>query len=99
MKAFASTTSGLLAALLMSSTVALAATGGMTAAQSAQAKAEQIGRGAKAWANNCGRCHNFRDPKEHSDKNWDVITAHMRTLAPLPGQDVRDIKAFLEAGN
>ena len=59
----------------------------------------QIARGAKAWSENCGRCHNLRDPKEFSDKNWDVIVNHMRTLAPLPGAVTRDIKAFLKASN
>jgi len=59
----------------------------------------QIARGAKAWSENCGRCHNFRDPKEFSDKNWDIIVDHMRTIAPLPGQSSRDIKSFLKSSN
>ena len=59
----------------------------------------QIARGAKAWAENCERCHNIRDPKEFSDKNWDVNVLHMRTLAPLPGALARDIEAFLKASN
>jgi len=59
----------------------------------------QIARGASAWANNCGRCHNLRDPKEFSDKNWDVIVNHMRVIAPLPGEVARDVKAFLKATN
>ncbi len=75
------------------------------AAQTAQAANNatpsplQIAQGAKAWSENCGRCHNFRDPKEFSDKNWDVIVTHMRTIAPLPGQAAREIKAFLKASN
>ena len=59
----------------------------------------QIARGASAWAGNCGRCHNLRDPKEFSDKNWDVIVNHMRAIAPLPGEVARDVKAFLKATN
>lgn len=76
-----------------------------TQAQSASASnggtpsAVQIAQGAKAWSDNCGRCHNYRDPKEFSDKNWDVIVNHMRTIAPLPGQVAREIKAFLKASN
>lgn len=59
----------------------------------------QIGRGAKAWADTCNRCHNLRGPKEFTDKDWDVIVSHMGVIAPLPGQEVRDIKAFLKASN
>jgi cytochrome c5 len=59
----------------------------------------QIGRGAKAWADTCQRCHNLRDPNEFSDKNWSVIVNHMRVIAPLPGQEAEDIKAFLKASN
>lgn len=59
----------------------------------------QFARGAKAWSENCGRCHNLRDPKEFSDKNWHIIVNHMRTLAPLPGGMARDIRAFLERSN
>lgn len=75
------------------------------AAQSATASNDtapspiQIAQGAKAWSENCGRCHNYRDPKEFSDKNWDVIVNHMRTIAPLPGGVARQIKAFLKASN
>ena len=70
-----------------------------TAAVSSTPDPLQIARGAKAWSENCGRCHNLRDPKEFSDKNWDVTVDHMRTLAPLPGAVARDIKAFLKASN
>ncbi len=59
----------------------------------------QIAQGAKAWSENCGRCHNFRDPKEFSDKDWDVNVTHMRTIAPLSGKVAREIKAFLKASN
>lgn len=59
----------------------------------------QFARGAKAWANNCGRCHNIRNPKEYSDKDWSVIVEHMRVRANLPGKDAKDIEAFLKASN
>jgi len=59
----------------------------------------QIARGAKLWSQTCNRCHNLRSPSEFSDKNWNVITMHMRVIGPLPGQDVRDIRAFLKASN
>lgn len=59
----------------------------------------QIGRGAKAWAVTCSRCHNLRDPNDFGDKDWDVIVNHMRVVGPLPGQVAEDIKAFLKASN
>jgi cytochrome c5 len=59
----------------------------------------QIARGAKLWSQTCNRCHNLRSPSEFSDKDWNVITMHMRVIGPLPGQDVRDIRAFLKASN
>ncbi len=59
----------------------------------------QIARGAKAWAENCGRCHNIRSPSEVGDKEWHVSVAHMRVRANLPGNVARDIKAFLQSSN
>jgi len=86
--------------------IALLTTTGWFAAGSAVAGQDksmpdpaQFARGAKAWANTCGQCHNLRDPKEFSDKSWDVIVNHMRTVAPLPGGEAGDIKAFLKASN
>ncbi len=59
----------------------------------------QVARGAKAWAENCGRCHNIRDPKEFNDEIWEVSVTHMRVRANLPGKKIEDIKAFLKASN
>lgn len=59
----------------------------------------QFARGAKAWAQVCSNCHNLRDPKELTDRNWDVTVNHMRLRANIPGQVARDIKAFLKASN
>jgi len=56
-------------------------------------------RGAKAWADNCSRCHNMRDPKEFRDDQWRPIVYHMRTRGGLTGQDTRDILAYLQAAN
>lgn len=59
----------------------------------------QFARGAQAWADNCGRCHNMRDPKELRDDHWRVTVAHMRVRAGLTGQEARDILAFLQGSN
>jgi mono/diheme cytochrome c family protein len=59
----------------------------------------RFGRGAKAWAENCGRCHNIRDPKEFTDSQWDVIMTHMRIRANLPGDMADDIRVFLKGSN
>lgn len=70
-----------------------------TNAEEGAADQQQIGRGAKAWSENCGRCHNIRDPKELKDYEWDVSVMHMRKIGNLPGEVARDIKAYLEASN
>ncbi|PCI53099.1 MAG: cytochrome c, class I [Alphaproteobacteria bacterium] len=59
----------------------------------------QIVRGAKAWKNNCSRCHNLRSPKELTDAEWDTSVAHMRVRANLAKADAEDIVAFLKASN
>lgn len=90
-----------IAAIVALATVAFSAAISTAAENEGNGKPDpmQIARGAKAWSENCGRCHNFRDPKEFSDKNWDIIVNHMRTIAPLPGQTARDIKSFLKSSN
>ena len=59
----------------------------------------QFARGAKSWSENCGRCHNIRDPKELRDDQWRAAVMHMRVRANLTGQDTRDILAFLQGSN
>jgi len=59
----------------------------------------QFARGAQAWANNCARCHNMRDPKELRDDQWRAAIGHMRVRAGLTGQEARDILAFLQGSN
>ncbi len=56
-------------------------------------------RGAKAWVDNCVRCHNVRDPKELRDDQWITTTFHMRIRAGLTGQQARDIIKFLQMSN
>lgn len=55
--------------------------------------------GAKAWSDNCGRCHNIRDGKELRDDQWISTMYHMRIRAGLTGQTARDITSFLQASN
>lgn len=65
-------------------------------AQAAEdALADQIGRGAEAWANTCSNCHNMRSPTELSPAEWDMTVNHMRVRANIPGDVAEDIKAFL----
>lgn len=59
----------------------------------------QIARGAKAWAHNCGRCHNLREAGDLTDEQWEVSVTHMQVRANLPGEMARDIAAFLKASN
>lgn len=53
-------------------------------------------RGARVWADNCGRCHNIRDPKDFRSDQWKVIVSHMRLRAGLTGQEARDALKFLQ---
>ena len=55
--------------------------------------------GARAWAQNCMRCHNVRDPQERSDREWEVIVHHMRVRANLTAEEHRLILEFLKAAN
>lgn len=70
-----------------------------TNAEEYAADQQQIGRGAKAWSENCGRCHNIRDPRELKDYEWEVSVMHMRKIGNLPGEVARDIQAYLKASN
>jgi mono/diheme cytochrome c family protein len=72
---------------------------GMANAAEDKTKAGDINRGAQQWANNCGRCHNIRDPKEFRDDLWAPVLLHMRVRAGLTGQQTRDITAFLQSSN
>ena len=56
-------------------------------------------RGVQAWAENCDRCHNIRDPKELRDDQWITTIHHMRVRAGLTGQQLRDILTFLQQSN
>ncbi len=56
-------------------------------------------RGAKLYSANCGRCHNLRAATELGDLEWAIVVTHMRVTAGLPGDQARDIEAFLQASN
>lgn len=61
--------------------------------------AQQEKGGAQLWAENCGRCHYLRSPKERSDRQWEIITLHMRVRANLTAQDATKIVEFLKDSN
>ena len=56
-------------------------------------------KGAIAWADNCGRCHNIRGARELRDDQWISTVYHMRVRAGLTGQETRDILTFLQGSN
>lgn len=56
-------------------------------------------RGAKAWVETCGRCHNIRDAADLRDDQWRASVAHMRVRAHLTEQETRDIVRFLQGRN
>ncbi len=55
--------------------------------------------GAQMWKENCMRCHNLRNPRERSDREWDIIGHHMRVRANLTAEEHRLIVAFLKSAN
>lgn len=77
------------------------ASAGLSTAGTALAKdtAGDVSRGAISWSQNCGRCHELRNPTEFRDDLWKPIVTHMRVRAGLTGQQQRDILAFLQASN
>jgi|TARA_R110002074_G_scaffold142621_1_gene289262 mono/diheme cytochrome c family protein len=56
-------------------------------------------KGAKAWAENCARCHNMRSPSDLRDDQWVTTAFHMRLRGGLTGQETRDILTFLQSSN
>lgn len=56
-------------------------------------------RGARAWSDNCMRCHNLRDAHELRDDQWVTTVFHMRVRGNLTGQETRDILTFLQSSN
>ncbi len=77
----------------------IAMAGISTSAMAAEKEPGDFGRGAMQWVDNCGRCHNVRDPKELRDDQWVSTVYHMRVRAGLTGQQTRDILTFLQASN
>ena len=73
----------------------------VNAAEPAQGQTDAMtfARGAKTWGENCGRCHNLRDPKEFRDDQWKIIVSHMRIRAGLTGKEARDVLKFLQGSN
>ena len=56
-------------------------------------------RGKKAWTENCARCHEMRDPKDLTDREWPAVIRHMRVRAGLTGQEERDLFELFIKGN
>jgi len=65
----------------------------------AEDKKETELSGSDLWAQNCGRCHNFRGPQEFNDSQWNIIVNHMRVIGGIPGNQSRAIIKFLQEAN
>lgn len=61
--------------------------------------APSVARGKKAWTENCERCHEMRDPKDLTDREWPAVIRHMRVRAGLTGQEERDLFELFIKGN
>lgn len=88
-----------MAAMVLVTTAANGAALGQSAEGKPLSDPQAFARGAKAWAQNCARCHNPRDPRDLSDSQWKIVMSHMRVRAGLTGAESRDILKFLEASN
>lgn len=55
--------------------------------------------GAQIWTENCGTCHNLRNPAGYSDAEWEVAVQHMRIRANLTAAETRAIVEFLKSAN
>ncbi len=62
-------------------------------------EAGDFSSGSRLWAENCGRCHHVRNPRDLRDDQWITTTFHMRLRAGLTGAETRDILTFLQASN
>lgn len=71
----------------------------LPAPSAAAAQEVSAAYGAEVYARTCGRCHNPRSPLERSDREWTVITAHMRVRGNLTGREMRAVRLFLQAVN
>ena len=58
-----------------------------------------IADGARAWSQNCTRCHNARSPLERSDGDWAIIVGHMRARAGLTKKQAHAITVYLQFVN
>lgn len=85
--------------LLLAMTLTLGVAFGAQAAEADKSKEGDFVRGARAWAENCTRCHNVRDPKELRDDQWKTTVFHMRVRGGLTGQQTRDIIKFMQESN
>lgn len=70
-----------------------------TKASAAEEEKPDLKTGARLWRQNCGRCHYTRRPSERSDRQWQIIVAHMRLRANLTGDTANAILEFLRATN
>ena len=68
---------------------------GPAAASGEQVAAPAAKTGVQLWAEQCGRCHNLRDPAWRTPDQREVALHHMRLRVPLTGEDQREITKFL----
>jgi len=64
-----------------------------------ETKLGDFAEGSKTWLENCGRCHNVRNPSDLRDDQWVTSVFHMRVRAGLTGQETRDVLKFLQETN
>ena len=65
--------------------------------QAQHVDASLVGKGAKLYSENCGRCHNPRPASDYSKKEWSVVMPHMREKAHMTGKEALAVEAFLDS--
>lgn len=86
-------------AMLSGCSQTAAPSGQSAAAADAQVASSSQETGAQLWAENCSRCHNYRNPQSFSATQWHAIVHHMRLRANLTGEEQRKITEFLQSNN
>ncbi|MEW5888690.1 MAG: cytochrome c [Pseudomonadota bacterium] len=91
--------SSLVLALCFGATAALAQDAPATDDGAKKYPAPSVARGKKVWTENCARCHEMRDPKDLTDREWPAVIRHMRIRGGLTGQEERDLFELFIKGN
>ncbi|MFD1768753.1 c-type cytochrome [Sphingobacterium suaedae] len=61
----------------------------------AQYNSEQIAEGKVLFTNNCGKCHDLKQPETRNPEQWNRIVKRMIPKAKLNDRDGQLVRAYL----